>query len=66
MVFSMCRIAISEMQAGNKQVIETAREIAGELNNSKWVPATPQELTNRIFCTCYVSCLSEFHLLRGP
>ena len=53
-VFSMCRLLVSAMREGNKQVIEDARRIAGEEADSAWIPATPQELTYRIFCTTYM------------
>ncbi|KAL8988875.1 MAG: hypothetical protein Q9169_008485, partial [Polycauliona sp. 2 TL-2023] len=54
MVFSMCRLVISAIQNGNEQVLRDARSIAGETEDSGWIPATPQELMNRIFCTTYM------------
>ncbi|KAL8650385.1 MAG: hypothetical protein Q9226_005165, partial [Calogaya cf. arnoldii] len=54
LVFSMCRLVISAIQQGNEQVLQDARRIAGEADGSGWVPATPQELMNRIFCTTYM------------
>ena len=53
-VFSMCRLIVSAMREGNKQVIEDAKRIAGEDADSEWIPVTPQELTYRIFCTTYM------------
>ena len=54
LVFSMCRLVFSAMHEGNAQVIEDAKKIAGEAVDSSWIPATPQELTGRIFCTTYM------------
>ncbi|KAI4192302.1 MAG: hypothetical protein LQ346_004374 [Caloplaca aetnensis] len=42
------------MQQGNELVLQDARRIAGEADGSGWVPATPQEFANRIFCTTYM------------
>ncbi|KAL8771461.1 MAG: hypothetical protein Q9209_003131 [Squamulea sp. 1 TL-2023] len=54
MVFSMCRLVVSVIQGGNAQVLRDAREIAGEADDSDWVPTTPQDLCERIFCTTYM------------
>ncbi|KAL8670480.1 MAG: hypothetical protein Q9168_004989 [Polycauliona sp. 1 TL-2023] len=54
MVFSMCRLVISAIQEGNEQVLRDARSIVGETDDADWVPSTPQELMNRIFCTTYM------------
>ncbi|KAI4262615.1 MAG: hypothetical protein L6R42_002208 [Xanthoria sp. 1 TBL-2021] len=54
MVFSMCRLVVSAIEEGNEQVLQDARKIAAETDDSGWVPATPQELMNRIFCTTYM------------
>ncbi|CAL8582245.1 glutamine-dependent NAD(+) synthetase [Xanthoria parietina] len=54
MVFSMCRLVVSAIQEGNEQVLQDARRIAAEADESTWVPETPQELMNRIFCTTYM------------
>ncbi|KAI4260999.1 MAG: hypothetical protein L6R42_003795 [Xanthoria sp. 1 TBL-2021] len=54
MVFSMCRLVVSAIQEGNEQVLQDARRIAAEADDSGWVPTTPQELMNRIFCTTYM------------
>ena len=53
-IFSMCRLVVSAMREGTKQVIEDARRIAREEADSVWISATPQELTYRIFCTTYM------------
>lgn len=54
MVFSMCRLVVSAIQEGNEQVLQDARRVAAEADESSWVPMTPQELMNRIFCTTYM------------
>ncbi|KAI4220279.1 MAG: hypothetical protein LQ349_008131, partial [Xanthoria aureola] len=54
MVFSMCRLVVSAIQEGNEQVLQDARRIAAEADESTWIPETPQELMNRIFCTTYM------------
>jgi len=53
-VFSMCRLVVTAMHDGNRQVIADARKVAGESEDSDWIPSTPQELTQRIFCTTYM------------
>jgi NAD+ synthase (glutamine-hydrolysing) len=40
--FSMCRLVVEATKAGNQQVIKDLRRIAGEPENSTWLPATPQ------------------------
>ncbi|KAL9034427.1 MAG: hypothetical protein Q9180_005415, partial [Flavoplaca navasiana] len=54
MVFSMCRLVVSAIDNGNKQVLQDARKIAGEADDTDWIPANPQELMYRIFCTSYM------------
>ena len=54
MVFSMCRIVVSAIQNGNKQVLGDARVIVGLGDDSEWVPESPEELANRLFCTAYM------------
>lgn len=52
-VFSMCRLASEAIAAGNEDVLKDCRRIAGE-PESAWVPASPEEICNRIFHTCYM------------
>jgi len=54
MVFSMCRLVVAAMHDGNQQVIADARRVAGESEDSQWIPTTPQEFSKRIFCTAYM------------
>lgn len=60
-VFSMCRLVVDachgKSQRGShlgpdKQVLEDVRRICAEKDD--WVPATPQEVANKIFVTCYM------------
>ncbi|KAL0077567.1 hypothetical protein J3Q64DRAFT_1768272 [Phycomyces blakesleeanus] len=51
-VASMCRLVVAASQAGNKQVLEDARRMAGECES--YVPSDPREFANRIFYTCYM------------
>lgn len=50
-VFSMCRLVIAAIADGNPSVIATIRRLFGE---DAPLPATPQELCNRIFHTIYM------------
>jgi NAD+ synthase (glutamine-hydrolysing) len=45
--YSMCRLVVDAAKAGNQQVIKDLRRVAGEPENSTWLPATPQEFCNR-------------------
>ncbi|KAI0083838.1 glutamine-dependent NAD(+) synthetase with GAT domain-containing protein [Irpex rosettiformis] len=53
-VFSMCRLVAEAAQRGNQHVIADARRIAGEPEDSTWIPTDPRDLANRIFHTCYM------------
>ena len=50
----MCRLVVDAAKAGNQVVIKDLRKVAGEPEDSTWLPATPRELCNRIFYTCYM------------
>lgn len=51
-VFSMCRLVVSEAAKGNAEVIVDARRLAGQ--EEPWIPTDPREFCNRIFHTCYM------------
>lgn len=53
-VFSMCREVKQAVDQGNQQVISDVREICGEPKDSTWLPSSPQEICNRLFCTVYM------------
>ncbi|KAI9509770.1 NAD+ synthase [Russula earlei] len=53
-VYSMCRLAVDAARQGNKQVIADARRIAGEAEDSDYVPTDARELCGRIMHTCYM------------
>ncbi|KAI9808621.1 MAG: glutamine-dependent NAD(+) synthetase [Sarcosagium campestre] len=50
-VFSLCRLVVDAVKAGNEQVIKDVKMICGDEN---WLPSTPQELCKKIFHTCYM------------
>ncbi|KAF8866592.1 putative glutamine dependent NAD+ synthetase [Acephala macrosclerotiorum] len=52
MVYSMCRMVIQAIEAGNKQVIEDTKRLAKYTEGK--LPKTPQELCNQIFHTVYM------------
>ncbi|KAI7899195.1 uncharacterized protein BX663DRAFT_538097 [Cokeromyces recurvatus] len=51
-VASMCRLVVKECQAGNPQVLEDVRRLAG--GDASYTPNDPREFANRIFYTCYM------------
>lgn len=51
LVYSMCRLVIQEVKAGNEQVIADLRSLAWF---SKRLPDTPQQLCNQLFHTVYL------------
>ncbi|PSR76313.1 hypothetical protein PHLCEN_2v8545 [Hermanssonia centrifuga] len=64
-VYSMCRLVTEAVQRGDKQVIADVRRIAGELEDSTWLPTDPRELSNRIFHTCYMGTENSSTETRG-
>ncbi|THH00580.1 hypothetical protein EW026_g1977 [Hermanssonia centrifuga] len=64
-VYSMCRLVTEAVQKGDKQVIADVRRIAGELEDSTWLPTDPRELSNRIFHTCYMGTENSSIETRG-
>lgn len=46
----MTRLVLRSIQSGNRQVLADLRQITGEELESDWIPETPQEIANRIFC----------------
>ncbi|EJU03706.1 glutamine-dependent NAD synthetase with GAT domain-containing protein [Dacryopinax primogenitus] len=53
-VYSMCRLVAQSAAKGDKQVIADARRIAGEPEDSSYIPSDPREFCKRIFHTCYM------------
>ncbi|CAL3964520.1 unnamed protein product [Diplocarpon coronariae] len=53
-VHSMTRFVLRSIEKGNHQVLADLHRIAGEELGSSWIPKTPQEIANRIFCTAYM------------
>ncbi|KAF8892046.1 hypothetical protein BD779DRAFT_1610238 [Infundibulicybe gibba] len=59
-VYSMCRLVSEAARRGDKNVTADARRIAGEPEDSTYIPSDPREFSNRIFHTCtWVSVLSS-------
>ena len=50
-VFSMCRLVVEAVKAGNEQVIADLRSISAE---DDWLPSTPAEVCGKLFHTCYM------------
>ena len=48
-VFSMCRLVVQAIKAGNQQVIADLHTICAD---DEWLPLTPEELCGRLFHTC--------------
>ncbi|PWY98312.1 putative QNS1-glutamine-dependent NAD synthetase [Testicularia cyperi] len=48
-----------------EQVLADLRRICNEKEGSTWVPATPQEVCNRIFVTCYMGTENSSAETRG-
>ncbi|KAK2624616.1 hypothetical protein QTJ16_005809 [Diplocarpon rosae] len=53
-VHSMTRLVLQYIKSGNRQVLADLHRISGEALDSSFVPKTPQEIANRIFCTAYM------------
>ncbi|CCK68890.1 glutamine-dependent NAD(+) synthetase KNAG_0B04560 [Huiozyma naganishii CBS 8797] len=51
-VYSMCNIVVNEALEGNEQVLKDVRRITG--NTDEWVPQKPQDISSKIFHTCYM------------
>lgn len=62
-IYSMCRLVVEAVKAGNEQVIADVRMICAE---DEWLPATPQELCGKIFHTCKRSLNSILKGVRTP
>ena len=58
LVFSMCKMVVQAANDGNEQVIKDLRRIAGEPEDSTWLP-NAQEFSNRIFHTCYMGTINS-------
>ncbi|KAF1997363.1 glutamine-dependent NAD(+) synthetase with GAT domain-containing protein [Amniculicola lignicola CBS 123094] len=59
LVFSMCRIVMAALKEGNAEVKADVQRIAGAYEAEGWVPATAQELCNRILHTVYMGMASQ-------
>ena len=64
-VYSMARMVHSAAHEGNKQVISDMHRIAGEAEDSRWLPKTPQDFLGRCFYTCYMGTSNSSGETRG-
>lgn len=55
----MCKLVVRRCAQGNKQVLLDARRLAGEPEDSDYVPMDPAEFANRIFVTCYMGTVNS-------
>ena len=53
-VYSMCLQVFSAIELGRNDVLYDLRRICGEPKESIWKPTTAQEISNRLFHTCYM------------
>ncbi|AET41461.1 glutamine-dependent NAD(+) synthetase Ecym_8175 [Eremothecium cymbalariae DBVPG len=51
-VYSMCRLVVEEIKAGNTQVLADARRLVR--SSDDWIPTSPAELSSKILHTCYM------------
>jgi NAD+ synthase (glutamine-hydrolysing) len=51
----MCQMVAKEVKAGNQRVLRDARRIAGEGEDSPYLPTDAREFAHRIFYTCYMA-----------
>jgi hypothetical protein len=59
-VFSMCRLVVDAVKAGNEEAIKDVQMICAE---EEWLPTTPQELCGRIFHTCELTPINYPNLI---
>ena len=52
-------LELTQAMCPDPQVIADARRIAGEANDSAYVPTDAQEFANRIFHTCYMGTVNS-------
>ena len=64
-VYSMARMVHSAAHEGNARVLADMRRIAGEPEDSDWLPSTPQDFLGRCFYTCYMGTSNSSKETRG-
>jgi len=55
-VFSMCRLVVDAVAAGDEHVLADVRRAAGD---AEYVPADAKELCDRLFVTCYMGSVNS-------
>lgn len=58
-VFSMCRIVMQAVTAGNEQVIRDVKRIAGGYEKEDWMPKSAQDLCHNTLHTLYMGMASQ-------
>ncbi|CAL9734611.1 hypothetical protein MOSE0_F03202 [Monosporozyma servazzii] len=51
-VYSMCNLVVKEVKEGNEQVLKDVRKLARQEDD--WIPTKPQDISSRIFHTCFM------------
>ncbi|KAG8824121.1 glutamine-dependent NAD(+) synthetase [Serendipita sp. 401] len=64
-VHSMCRLVAEAASRGEQDIIEDARRIAGEPEDSTYIPSDPKEFCSRVFHTCYMGTSNSSADTRG-
>ncbi|CCM00736.1 uncharacterized protein FIBRA_02776 [Fibroporia radiculosa] len=64
-VYSMCRLVAEAAQRGDEHIIADARRIAGEPDESTYIPTDAREFCKRIFHTCYMGTENSSTETRG-
>ncbi|KAG8830868.1 glutamine-dependent NAD(+) synthetase [Serendipita sp. 400] len=64
-VHSMCRLVSEAASRGEQDIIEDARRIAGEPEDSTYIPSDPKEFCSRVFHTCYMGTSNSSADTRG-
>ncbi|MCZ6675635.1 MAG: NAD(+) synthase [Candidatus Poribacteria bacterium] len=65
LVGSMCQMVAKAAKDGNLQVIRDACRIAGEGEDSDYLPTDAREFANRIFYTCYMATQNSSRATRA-
>ncbi|KAK7687710.1 glutamine-dependent NAD(+) synthetase [Cerrena zonata] len=64
-VHSMCRLVAESARKGDQAVIADARRIAGEPQDSTYLPSDPLDFANKVFHTCYMGTENSSAETRG-
>lgn len=62
-VYSMCNLVVKEAKEGNEQVLKDIRKLTR--NEDDWVPTKPQDISSKIFHTCFMGTENSSKQTRG-